>query len=127
VADISLRGAEIVGRADGRTLVVENKLGKGRTITFTAYEFFGHRGLGALARAWLEKLAGERPSDIRLEGGDGEVSFFVYPQPDGRNRVFLINTDWTTPGNEKRCRIKARSGAALDVTVREGQVTEIVL
>ena len=127
VADILLRGAEVVGRADGRTLVVENKLGKGRTLTFTAYEFFGHRGLETLARAWLEKLARELPSDIRLEGGDGEVSFFVYPQADGRNRVYLINTDWTTPGNEKRCRLRARSGDALDVTVREGQVTEVVM
>jgi hypothetical protein len=41
--------------------------------------------------------------------------------------VFLINTDWTEPGNEKRCRLVARSGAARDVTVIEGQVAEIVM
>jgi hypothetical protein len=32
VADVSLRGAEVVGSADGRPLVVEKKLGKGRIL-----------------------------------------------------------------------------------------------
>ena len=66
------------------------------------------------------------PLDTRLEGDAAdEVAYFVYPEA-GRRRVYLINTDWTTAGNVKHCRVTTPTGTA-EVDVREGEVAEVVL
>lgn len=107
-----------------RPLVVEQRLGKGTVYTFTAWDYLGHRGLEPLARAFLADQLEVFDLGVRVQGGDGEVSWFLYP--DGpRQRLFLINTDWTTPGNVKRCRVLSLGRPGRDVTVSEGQVTEV--
>jgi hypothetical protein len=126
LADASLRGGKVALAVGGRPMIVENRLGAGRTFTCTAYEYFGHRGLLPLARRWLEGLVTETPPEVRLEGGDGEVAYFVYPEGD-RRRVFLVNTDWTAAGNVKACRVISRSGGSAEVAVREGEVAEVVI
>ena len=128
LADVELTDSDAtpILHAEGRPLLVERRLGAGRVLVFTALDYFGHRGLLPLARAWLEQLLGELPLATRMAGGDGEVAFFVCPQDDGR-RIFLINTDWTTAGNTKSCRLTTDSGASAEVEVTEGSVTELVL
>jgi hypothetical protein len=124
-ADLELTGGR-PALADGDLpLVVEHALGRGRIYTFTAWEHFGHRGLLPLVRAWLEQFLATFPFPVRLEGGAGEVAWFVYPEKGGR-RVFLVNTDWTTAGNVKQCRLHC-GGAVAEVAVREGQVAEVFL
>ncbi len=127
MTDVILRGGRVAAELAGSPLVVENRIGKGRTLTFCAHEYLGHSGLEALARNWLERLVSDLALDVRLEGGDGEVAYFVYPLPDGGRRVFLINTDWTVSGNTKSCRLKTREGKVVAVTVKEGEVTEVLL
>ena len=68
---------------------------------------------------------GTFPFRVRLEGGDGEVAYFVYPEGEG-HRVFLVNTDWTTAGNTKHCRLHAGSDSQ-EVVVREGEIAQVVL
>jgi hypothetical protein len=112
----------VLASAD-RPLLVEHRIGKGRVFTWTAWTHLGHRGLLPLARRWMESLLPEAPLSVRLEGGDGVVAFFVYPE-NGRRKVYLVNTDWRVPGNEKRCVVKTRDGGRADVMVREGEIAE---
>ncbi len=108
-------------------LIVENSLGRGKVYTFTAWDYFGQAGLGLFARAFLEHLAAGFPFDIRLDGGDGEVSYFHYRHHDGSGSLYLINTDWTVPGNTKRCRLTLPGQSPSTVEITEGEVTEIDL
>jgi hypothetical protein len=124
-ASVTLDGGNTVLSEDGKLLLVEQKLGSGKVYTFTTKHYFGHPDLLKIARPWLEGLLQQFSLDVRLDGGDGEVSYFVYPEGDHR-RVYLINTDWTVPGNEKRCRVIAGE-KVVEVTVREGEVAEIVM
>jgi hypothetical protein len=94
--------------------------------TWTAWSHLGHRGLLPLFRRWTESLLPVLPLSVRLEGGDGEVAFFVYPE-NGKRRVYLVNTDWRVPGNGKRCTITTRDGGRADVEVREGEIAETVV
>lgn len=126
LADVVLeRTARAAASAGDRPIVVEHSLGRGRVFTFTAVDYFGHRGLLPFAKAWTTRLLEGFDFDIRLEGGDGEVAFFAYPE-EGRTRVFLINTDWTVAGNRKTCRLVCGS-QSYPVTVTEGQVSEILV
>lgn len=126
LADISLCGGSADVEVDGRPMVVVNRLGKGRTFTFTAWDYFGHSGLLPFASAWLDNLSRELSFDVRLEGGDGEVAYFTYASGNG-HRVVLLNTDWTAPGNTKHCTLRSNSGTSAEVAVREGEITEVVL
>ena len=119
-------GARSLLHADGKPLLVERRLGAGRAFTFTSLDYFGHKGLLPLARAWLEGLLADLPLATRMSGGDGEVAFFVYAHDAGR-RIFLINTDWTVAGNTKHCRVTVDSGASAEVSVTEGAVAEVLL
>jgi hypothetical protein len=126
LADVEAAGARTVLEAGGRPLLVEHRLGRGRVFTWTAWTHPGHRGLLPLARRWTESLLPGLPLSVRLEGGDGEVAFFVYPE-DGKRRVYLVNTDWRTPGNGKRCVVTTRDRGRAGVTVREGEIAEVVV
>ncbi|MDD5707835.1 MAG: beta-galactosidase trimerization domain-containing protein [Kiritimatiellae bacterium] len=126
LAAVVLEGtARAAALADGRSIVVEQRLGHGRVFTFTTMEYFGHRGLLPFANAWMSRLLERFDFDLRLEGGDGEVAFFAYPE-NGHTRVFLVNTDWTVAGNQKTCRL-IRGSLSYPVTVTEGQVAEILV
>ncbi len=126
LADVTLHGGRTEVEIAGRPMVVANRLGKGCVYTFTAWDYLGHRGLMPFARRWLEKLAKETAFDVRLEGGDGDVAYFTYPAGD-RRRVVLINTDWTSAGNVKHCKLHSGDGRILEVDVREGEIAEVIL
>jgi hypothetical protein len=74
----------------------------------------------------LKELVDSFDFPIRVEGGDGEVTWFEYPEETGR-RLYFINTDWTVPANEKICRVSTRSGWSAEIAVREGAVTELFI
>jgi len=77
---------------------------------------------------WYSEWRPDQPHEDwsgTLEVENGEVAFFVYPEKE-KNRVFLINTDWTVPGNVKKCVI-SNAGGSQDVSVTEGRVSEIIL
>jgi hypothetical protein len=126
LADVALTRARPVLESGGRPVLVEHRLGRGRVCTWTAWAHLGHRGLLPLVRRWAEGLLRETPLSVRLEGGNGEVAFFAYPE-SGRRRVYLVNTDWTVPGNEKRCTVTTREGARAPVVVKEGEIAEVLV
>lgn len=126
LADVATAGARAVLESSGRPLLVEHRIGKGRVLTWTAWTHLGHRGLLPLVRRWTESLLAEAPLSVRLEGGDGVVAFFVYPEA-GRRRVYLVNTDWRVPGNVQRCVVTTRDGGRAEVAVREGEIAEVVV
>jgi hypothetical protein len=126
LADVDLVGARPALSAGARPLLVEHALGAGRVFTWTAWTHLGHRALLPLVRRWTESLLPEVLPGVRLEGGDGEVAYFVYPEP-GQRRVYLVNTDWTAAGNVKRCALVAAPGTRMAVDVREGEITEVTL
>jgi hypothetical protein len=125
LAEIELKGGRTTLTVEGHPLLVEHAVGRGTVFTFTTWSYFGHRGLLGVARLWLEGLLERFPFDVRLRGGDGEIAYYVYPEGDHR-RIYLINTDWTVPGNVKRCTV-LHGNATVEVNVAEGQVTEITL
>jgi len=50
--------------------------------TWTAWTHPGQRGLLPLVRRWTEPLLTDVPRAVGLEGGDGEVAYFVCPEGD---------------------------------------------
>jgi len=126
LADVEAAGATTVLETGGRPLLVEHRIGRGRVYTWTAWRHPGHRGLMPLFRRFTESLLPGLPLSVRLEGGDGEVAFFAYPE-GGKRRVYLVNTDWRVPGNGKRCTVTTRDGGRTVVLVREGEIAEVLV
>jgi len=125
--EVKLTSGTSVFDSQGSPVLVENRLGKGRVFTWSTMDYMGHKGLRKLVRKWLEKTTNELPFDIRLEGGDNEVASYIYQMKDGRKRVYLINTDWTVAGNIKKCKLISAKGQSVEVDVKEGQLSEVIL
>ena len=71
-------------------------------------------------------LAKNNPRDVELEDDTGDVYYTVRTESDtALARIHLLNTDWSSAGNEKRCRM--RLGAHwIDISVREGRLSELI-
>jgi hypothetical protein len=79
------------------------------------------------------------PAPVALEDGTGDVYYTVRAEParsatgmvrrpDQDHEVFrvhLLNTDWTSAGNEKACRLRLGNNR-VDVKIGEGRLSEIV-
>ncbi len=128
LADVELcGGVPVVWDADsGLPLVVEHSFGRGKVYLLTAYAYPGHEKLQPLSAAVLAKLASRHRGDVYVEDPSGEVFWSRWVEGNGAARLFLLNTDWTVPGNAKPVTVRAGKLAA-EVTVYEREPKTLLL
>ena len=126
IMDVALTSGLAVTCNENMPFLVENKIGKGRVFTCTAMEHFGHRYLLSQLKMCLEELLCQIDFDVYLQDNSNEVMYFTYS--DGNKKeVFLINTDWTTEGNVKKCHLLSQDGSKTEIEVEQGKVTKVIL
>ena len=120
LAEIDLQGAEIVAwdGFTGKPMLVRHKVGKGTVYTFTLWAYPGHELYQSFCAAWTAKLAKDALPEIYIEDPTGEVFWTRWEEPDGSTTLMLLNTDWTSKGNEKFV-ILHTPGQSLPLTVTE--------
>ena len=109
----------------GEPLLVRRKLGAGWVYTFTLWAYPGHERFRKFCAAWVQRLAEEARGDFYAEDPSGEVFWTVW-EAEGERRMWLLNTDWSEPGNEKTITVSAK-GRQFPLSVREGILTEVTL
>ena len=121
LADIELAGAEIVvwDAASGAPMLVRHKVGKGLVYCLTLWAYPGHEKYQRFSACVLEKLAADNRPDIYVEDSSKEVFWTLWRQDDGGSCLMLLNTDWTTKGNEKPVTVHTPNGA-FQLSVCEG-------
>lgn len=125
IADIKITDAEIVAwdRASGIPLLVRRKLGKGFVYTFTAWAYPGHEKFREFSASWVAQLAKTTLPKIYIEDETKEV-FWTRWQDKDTTTLMLLNTDWTTPCNEKRVNLVIKD-VKKDLTVKEGEIVTV--
>lgn len=109
LADLEFSGAETVAwDADsGTPLIVRHKFGKGQVYLICAWAYPGHEILSGLVSSWTLMLAERHRGSCYVDDPSGEVFWNSWEDGTGYSRVMLLNTDWTSPGNEKTVTIHA--------------------
>ncbi len=122
LADITLTTAEVVAwdSATGKPMLVKNKVGAGEVYTFTAWAYPGHEQFMRFSATWVEQLAKATLPDTYVEDESGEVFWTRWVDGD-TERIMLLNTDWSKPGNEKAVTLVA-GGARHALSVKEQTV-----
>lgn len=122
LADVKLCGAEIEAwdAESGMPMLVKYKYGNGYVYTFTLWAYPGHEKFKSFAAAWVKKLAKESLGDVYVEDKHGEV-FWTLREDNDKKIIMMINTDWTTEGNEKNVSIIANK-KRYDVSVKEQMI-----
>ena len=102
LAEIELCGAEVVAwdTFTGKPMLVRYSLGKGFVYTLTLWAYPGHEKFQQFSASWVAQLSEEKKSEVFVTDASGEVFWTIWQDGD-TTRVFLLNTDWTTPGNER--------------------------
>lgn len=132
-ADIELAGAEVVAwdSFSGAPLLVRNRFGKGYVYTFTIWAYPGHEKFRTLSASWVKELAKENRKDTYVRDDSGEIFWTVWE--DGEKKtVMVLNTDWTSKGNEKKItlvtkecetELYAKEREALIIDIENGNVS----
>ncbi len=125
LANIELCGGEVLAwdKETGAPLLIRNKCGKGYFYTFTFWGYPGHEQAQEFAAAWVAKLAEEAQETFRIEDESREVFWTVW-QEDGTQKVYLLNTDWSTKGNTKKITLW-RKNQPLPLTINERELTVV--
>ena len=120
LADIELVGAEpfIWDAAKKVPLVVKKQYGKGFVYLLTAYAYFGHNQLQNVMARLTAYLAGRNQPRHKVSDKSGEVFWNVWQVSDNVEKIMLLNTDWSVPGNVKTVTVHA-CGMNFDVDVKE--------
>ncbi len=120
-----LAGASVLASdQDGKPVLVENCIGKGKVWMLTVGEYWGHDNLSALRKVVCDRIVAEHPQAVYISGSD-EVEYHRYDCGDFE-RVVLLNTDWTSQSNGKR--VVLHSGQLhIPLTVREGAMRHVLL
>ena len=123
LADITLTGAEVVAwdYYTGKPMLVKYALGSGFVYTITAWAYPGHEKLQAFSAAWIKKLSEETLDCVRVIDPSREVFWSVWQDGDTKT-VMLLNTDWTTHGNEKSVEVIVGS-QKIDLKIKERRIT----
>lgn len=127
LADVELAGAEVIAwdAFTAKPMLVRYKLGKGWVYTFTLWAYPGHELFMHFSAAVLQKLAKDTLPDIYVEDPSGEV--FWTRWVDGDTTVLmLLNTDWTSKGNEKPVTVHY-GYSPLSVRVKEREAMVITI
>ena len=127
-AEVELAGAEVLAREteSGSPVFVRYRVGKGEAYLLTTWAYPGSAWLRGFVTEVVAGLAKNNPRDVELEDHTGDVYYTVRTESDtGLTRIHLLNTDWSSAGNEKRCRMRLGE-CWVDVTVREGRLSELI-
>jgi len=130
LAEVELLGAEIVAwdSDTGKPMLVRCPCGKGWVYTFTLWAYPGHEQFQSFCASWVAKLAEGALPPVYVEDSSREV-FWTRWVNEGQQRILLLNTDWTAPGNEKtvtlvmpekRLPIRIPEGKLVCATVENG-------
>ena len=127
IAEILPSTAEVVAWDADRALplVVRNRVGRGFVYTFTVWCYPGHERFQKTAASFIAKLAELVQGDIRVDDPSREVFWNVRRMKNGA-LLSLLNTDWTTPGNEKTVAVRTPF-ATFPVNVIERHCTFILV
>ena len=127
LARVALAGGEVVAwdSFTGEPMLVRKPLGKGWVYTFTLWAYPGHERFQRFCAAWVQQLAKEARGSFYTEDPSGEV-FWTLWENGGQQRMYLLNTDWSQPGNEKEILLHF-DGQEERMFVREGVVTLVTL
>jgi hypothetical protein len=125
LANIKIRDAEIVAwdKASGAPLLVKRNLGKGSVYTLTAWAYPGHEKFQKFSAAWVAHLAKMTLPDIYVEDETEEV-FWTRWQDGDTATVMLLNTDWTSPHNQKTVKLIVK-GEEKTITVAEREIVSV--
>ena len=123
LAEISLEGAQIVAwdSFTGKPMLVRYPLGKGWVYTFTLWAYPGHEQFQTFCATWLKELAKSALPDHYVDDLSGEV-FWTRWIHDDQERIMLLNTDWTTPGNVKNVTL-VTAKQSVPISIAEGTIT----
>lgn len=125
LAQVELLDAEVVAwdTFTGAPMLVRKRVGKGWVYTFTLWAYPGHERFQKFCAAWVQRLATDARGDFYAEDPSGEVFWTVWKTDTGK-RMFLLNTDWTVPDNEKRITLHI-SGEEKVISVPESRITVV--
>ncbi|MBE6371603.1 MAG: hypothetical protein E7055_05970 [Lentisphaerae bacterium] len=121
LASVELAGAEVVAwdAVTALPLLTSFRYGKGKVYVITAWAYPGHEALQKFSAAWISKLARENRGDWFADDPSREVFWSVRRFDDPRcGQLFMLNTDWTQPGNRKKVAVHA-GGLTFDYDVTE--------
>ncbi|MBE6356031.1 MAG: hypothetical protein E7058_02835 [Lentisphaerae bacterium] len=122
MAVVELAGAEVEAydAATGMPLLTSFNYGKGKVYVLTAWAYPGHEALQKFSAAWVNYLAKEHRGKWFVEDDSREIFWNVRRFEDARcGQLSMLNTDWTTLGNEKKVRVTIGE-IAFEYTVSEG-------
>ncbi len=127
LARVELLDAEVVAwdTFTGAPMLVRKPLGKGWVYTFTLWAYPGHERFQKFCAAWVQQLAMAARGDFYVEDPSGEVFWTIWNSGE-EQRMYLLNTDWSEPGNEKEV-ILCWEGQSQPMTVREGVLTVVTV
>ena len=100
---VDLEGAECIAwdAASGEPMLVRNRFGKGYVYTLTLNAYPGHEKFQRFSAAWTEYLCREAMGDTYVDDPTGDIFWTVWEDDNGEKTLMLLNTDWTSHGNEK--------------------------
>ncbi len=105
-------------------LLIERRYGAGHVYLLTTWDYPGHPGLNEFMRYILSKMAEMYRGSVNIIDPSQEINYVHYSSDDGMNTVYLVNTDWTSEGNVKRCILEIND-KLLPVQVRESTIKVI--
>lgn len=123
LAEVEFAGAEIVAwdSANGKPLVVRNKVGNGYVYTLTIWAYPGHESFSKLSAVYLAKLAKEAREGSYVEDESGEVFWSRWVAGD-TEYIKILNTDWTKKDNIKTVTLVSGSKRQT-LDIKEGVLT----
>ena len=125
LAKIELCGAEIIAwdTFSGEPMLVRNKVGDGYVYTFTLWAYPGHEKFQSFAASFVALLSDEKMTEAHVEDQSGEVFWTVWQDGD-KTRIYMLNTDWTSDGNEKNVTVVFGENR-LDMAICEKTLVEV--
>ena len=121
-----LRGASVLASDRvGNPVVVEKKHAAGRVWLLCAGEYWGAEAFDLLRPYLCARIVRENRQPVWITGDTDDVDFYVFAQ-EGKHRVVLLNTDWTSGGNRKYVCVNT-SGLRMETSVTEGRAKHILV
>ena len=127
LAEVSLEGAQVVAwdSFSGKPMLVRYPLGKGWVYTFTLWAYPGHEQFQTFCATWVAELAKQSLPEIYVEDESREI-FWTRWVDAAEERLFILNTDWTAPDNEKSA-VLVTPDRRIPISVKEGMLTVVTV
>ena len=109
----------------GNPVVVEKRHAAGRVWMLCVGEYWGAEALDLLRPYLCRRIVRENRQAVWITGDTDDVDFYVFEQ-EGKQRVVLLNTDWTSDRNRKYVCVNT-SGLRMETAVTEGRAKHILV